>query len=96
MLYIVNLEKDRGSERMLCHPQDRGQRREETCVQEVRDPCLREAHVTERGEAWLIYLKETQQRITVVMGTRPKSINSTLADRLEDLLSQHTQVILLA
>ena len=41
-------------------------------------------------------MKETQQRITVVMDTRPKSINSALADQLEDLLSQHTQVILLA
>ena len=38
MLYIVNLEKDRGSEWMLCHPQDRSQRREETYVQEVWDP----------------------------------------------------------
>ena len=38
MLYSVNLEKDRGSERMLGHPQDRGQRREETYVQKVRYP----------------------------------------------------------
>jgi len=31
------LNKDRGGERMLCHQQNRGQRREETHVQGVRD-----------------------------------------------------------